>query len=150
MINAIFWKLQLFSELNTSEVYQILALRQQVFIVEQQDIYLDVDGKDLNATHVSGYDGKNLIAYARILYPTQENYVSFGRVIVDKAYRGKGLGKVLIEQILTHLQNGDYKNIPLKISAQTYLRGFYENFGFKPIGEIYLDGTIPHVDMVKE
>lgn len=154
----IFWAFKPFSELNLTELYQILALRQKVFMLEQQDIYLDADGKDLNAIHVVGYSDngnadKRIIAYARIIFPesnqNQQNIVSFGRVIVDKAHRGNGLAKILIQQILDYLKkDGVYSVCPIKISAQAYLIDFYKNFGFETLGEIYLDGTIPHIDMI--
>jgi ElaA protein len=146
---VIIWKLQFFSELNTSELYQVMALRQKVFIVEQQDVYLDLDGKDFNAIHISGYDDQQLIAYARILLPEEKKCVRFGRVIVNKEYRGTGLGKALINQIFNYLKNSTYSGYPVKISAQTYLIEFYQDFGFKIISDEYLDGTIPHVDMLK-
>ena len=152
---TISWAHKLFAELKNIELYEILALRQKVFIVEQQDIYLDADGKDLNAVHLMGYDddaNKKITAYARIVFPdsaSTQNTTSFGRVIVDKSYRGIKLGKRLIEQVLEYLQSSDYSKYPIKISAQTYLIDFYKSFGFESVGEIYLDGTIEHIDMVK-
>lgn len=153
---TISWTYQSFSELKNTELYEILALRQKIFIVEQQDIYLDADSKDLNAIHLMGYDDdadKKIIAYARIIFPDAENNhqntASFGRVIVDKSYRGIGLAKILIQYILDYLQNSDYSKYPVKISAQIYLIDFYKSFGFKTLGETYLDGTIEHIDMIK-
>ncbi len=153
---TISWAYKSFAELKAPELYEILALRQKVFIVEQQDIYLDADGKDLNAVHLMGYDDKvdkKIIAYARIIFPDieslQRNTTSFGRVIVDKTYRGMGLAKKLIQQILDYLQDSAYSKYPIKISAQRYLIDFYKSFGFDAVDEIYLDGTIEHIDMMK-
>jgi ElaA protein len=142
------WQFKSFLELNTIELYQIMALRQKVFIVEQKDIYLDADGKDLAACHLMGTDDDKLIAYARIIFPENNQTLSFGRVIVDKDYRGTGLARILIQQILDYLQNSEYANCPIKISAQAYLINLYQYFGFKTTGEIYLDGTISHIDMM--
>ncbi len=153
---TISWTHKSFAELQNTELYEILALRQKVFIIEQQDIYLDTDGQDLSAIHLMGYDsaaGKKIIAYARIIFPDaenkQQNTTRFGRVIVDKSYRGNGLAKTLIQKTLEYLQNSTYSKCPIKISAQIYLIDFYKSFGFNTLGEIYLDGTIEHIDMMK-
>jgi ElaA protein len=155
---TISWANKSFAELTLIELYEILALRQKVFMIEQQDIYLDADGKDINAIHLIAYsDGdedleKKIIAYARIILPDAKNNLettSFGRVIVDKNHRGTGLAKNLIQQVLGYLRNSIYAKYPIKISAQAYLINFYKKFGFETVGEIYLDGTIEHIDMIK-
>jgi len=153
---TISWAHKSFDELKNTELYEILALRQEVFIIEQRCFYLDADGIDINAVHLIGYDDdadKKIIAYARIMFPDADNlqnYVKFGRVLVDKSYRAMKLGKLLIQQILDYLQNSTYTEYPIKISAQTYLIDFYKSFGFKPQDEIYLDAEIPHIDMIAQ
>jgi ElaA protein len=148
---TISWQFKIFSALDTAEIYEILALRQKVFILEQKDIYLDADGKDIEAVHLSGADQNKLIAYARIILPfnsDKEKSVSFGRVIVD--YRGRGLAQTLIQKIFNYLHESIYAAYPVKISAQVYLKNFYESLGFEAISGIYLDGTIPHIDMIRK
>jgi len=145
------WTFKNFPELNIFELYEMLQLRQKIFIIEQQDIYLDIDDKDINAIHILGKMNNKITAYARILLPTDTKHtISFGRVIVDKTHRGKNLGKLLIQKILDYLANSPYKNHTICISAQMYLQKFYEAFGFKVTSDMYVDGTIPHVDMVWE
>lgn len=138
-----------FEELTTQQLYQILRLRQEVFVVEQNCPYLDVDGKDLNAFHILMYHNDILIAYARLLskgisYP---EHASIGRVINKSDYRGKGIGKLLMEYSIKkmHLL---YPGQPIKISAQTYLDKFYSKLGFEKVGSGYLEDDIPHQAMV--
>lgn len=139
-----------FNELNIYQLYELLKLRQEVFIVEQQCYYLDNDGKDQESFHLTGLDkdGK-IIAYARLLpsgvsYP---GYASFGRIVTAPAFRGKMLGKKLMDEVMNRCQLL-FPSQPLKISAQSYLLRFYESFGFMKIGEEYLEDDIPHHAMV--
>ncbi len=127
----------------------MLAARQQVFMVEQACLYLDADGLDHQAWHLLGShaDGA-LIAYARVLPPhTRYPEPSIGRVLVAKTARGIGLGRTLLTLCLEKCkaEQGDQN---VRVSAQVYLRAFYESFGFEVVGQPYDDGGIAHVGMV--
>jgi ElaA protein len=128
-----------------------MALRQEVFIVEQNCPYLDADGKDFKSWHLMGYDddGK-LVAYARLLPKgvAYENHASIGRVITSESVRRTGAGKALMKAALNEIEQL-FPGENLKIGAQTYLRSFYENFGFVVSGEEYLEDGIPHFPMVR-
>jgi ElaA protein len=138
-----------FQELSTQELYDILQLRSEVFVVEQDCVYQDIDGKDQKALHVLGFKDKKLIAYTRIFKPGDYfDYASIGRVVVAKNQRafkyGYDIMKVSIDAIEKH-----FKEKKIKISAQVYLKSFYRNLGFKEIGEEYLEDNIPHIAMLK-
>lgn len=141
-----------FDQLSLNQLYDIMALRQEVFVVEQDCPYLDADGKDLTSYHLMGTTGDGqLIAYARIIpqgisYPT---YVSLGRIVSAHTHRRKGIGKRLMKACLEYTEQL-FPGEPIKISAQTYLIRFYENFGFQTVGETYLEDDIPHIAMVKK
>jgi ElaA protein len=139
-----------FNQLSAQELYDIMALRQEVFIVEQNCPYLDADGKDPRAWHLLGRDDTGrLIAYTRLLpvgvsYP---EYTSIGRVVSAPGVRGTGAGKALMVksiEMTRHL----FGPGPIKIGAQSYLLRFYESFGFRSTGEEYLEDGIPHTKMV--
>ncbi len=139
-----------FDQLNTRELYEMLALRQQVFVVEQDCPYLDADGKDYNCLHVLGKDIKDqVIAHTRIVPPgiSYEKYSSIGRVVISEAIRGSGIGKSLMLYSM-QLTYEKYPLLPIKISAQVYLTKFYENLGFVVDGEAYLEDDIPHIAMI--
>ncbi|MFD2822552.1 GNAT family N-acetyltransferase [Lacinutrix iliipiscaria] len=138
-----------FSELTTQELYGLLQLRSEVFVVEQDCVYQDIDGKDQIALHVLGFADDQLVAYTRVFKP--EAYfkdASIGRVVVKKEARlfkhGYSIMEASIKAIATY-----YNETTIKISAQTYLNTFYTNLGFKAIGEEYLEDDIPHIAMVK-
>lgn len=139
-----------FSELTLQELYNILQLRSDVFVVEQDCVYQDIDGKDEKALHVLGFKNDKLIAYTRLFKPGDyfEN-ASIGRVVVAKNERafkyGYDLMKASIEAIETHFNENK-----IKISAQAYLKTFYNNCGFIEFGEEYLEDNIPHIAMIKE
>lgn len=141
-----------FGDLNIYQLYQIMRLRQEVFIVEQECAYLDADGYDTKGWHVLGYDNDNkLIAYARILpkgtsYP---DYVSLGRVVTAHHERGKGTARRLMRKTLECVED-IFGPQPIKISAQTYLADFYVSLDFHPVGEEYLEDGIPHIAMIKQ
>ena len=144
------FKCKSFSDLSLDELYEIMALRQQVFVVEQDCPYLDADGKDQLAWHLMGFDkNEKLIAYSRIVPQgiSYENYPSIGRIVSSPSVRGKGVGKKLMVENLEWVEKL-FKNKPVKISAQCYLIKFYESFGFKTIGEEYLEDNIPHIAMI--
>jgi ElaA protein len=136
-----------FDELSSNSLYDILALRNEVFIVEQQCPYQDLDYQDQQANHLLAYDAGKLIAYARIL-PYNRYEMSFGRLITAASHRKTGLGRELMDSILIYLKN-HHALKPIVITAQHYLKDFYQAYGFIPQGEPFdLDG-IPHIRMVK-
>ena len=141
-----------FDELDTRQLYEILRLRQEVFVVEQDCAYLDADGHDLVGWHVLGRDDDGvLVAYARILPPgtTYPDHVSFGRVITRRESRGRGVARDLTHRTLD-LVLELFGPVAVKISAQTYLVPFYESLGFGRVGDRYLEDGIPHVAMVRD
>lgn len=146
------YTLQHFSELTTAQLYDIMRLRQEIFIVEQNCPYLDADGKDLKAVHLMGRDNDGiLISYARLLdegisYP---GYSSIGRVINAQRNRGIGAGKELMSLAVYHIGHL-YPQWPVKIGAQSYLKRFYEGFGFIDTGLHYLEDGIPHMEMIRD
>ncbi len=140
-----------FNELSTLELYAILKLRQEVFIVEQNCPYLDCDGKDLESYHLLCYDTEqNLVAHSRLLPEgiSYKGFVSIGRVVSAESVRGKGYGKLLMEESLLQIKLL-FGELPIKIGAQSYLLKFYSSFGFVSTGEEYLEDGIPHTKMVR-
>jgi ElaA protein len=138
-----------FEELTTVELHDILALRSEVFVVEQNCVYQDIDGKDLFSVHIIGKEKGKTIAYARFLKKgiSYSDYSSVGRVVVSIEKRGEQLGHKLVKfSIKTALKL--YPKDSLKISAQAHLQKFYEEHNFKRIGEEYLEDGIPHVGMI--
>lgn len=141
-----------FSELTPYSLYEILALRQEVFVVEQNCPYQDCDGKDLLSYHLMGRNEQGkLVCYTRLLpkgvsYP---EYVSIGRVVSSPAERGTGTGILLMEESIRRCREL-FGNQPIKIGAQSYLLKFYEKFGFRSTGEEYLEDGIPHTKMCLE
>ncbi|MFK7933989.1 MAG: GNAT family N-acetyltransferase [Saprospiraceae bacterium] len=141
-----------FSELSLQQLYALMALRQQVFVVEQDCPYLDADGKDQLSHHLLGYDEDgDLVAYTRMVPPgiSYEKYASIGRVVNAEKIRGKGVGKLLMQTTI-HCVRRLYPNAPIKISAQSYLLKFYTELGFDAVGEEYLEDNIPHTAMILE
>ncbi len=137
-----------FDALNLLQLYQIMQLRQRVFILEQQSLYDDLDNQDQAATHIMYYDGAKLAAYARIIPPhLSDDQVSIGRVVVHGQYRGQGWGAAVFETALEQAQR-QYPNLAVKLSAQVDAQALYHRFGFRAVGEVYDDGGIPHVKMV--
>lgn len=140
-----------FYELTSHQLYAIMALRQEVFIVEQNCPYLDADGKDLKGWHLTGYDDDSkLMAYARLLPKgvSYENFVSIGRIATSSSVRGTGVGQSLMKAALDNMELL-FPGESIKISAQSYLRNFYESFGFVVSGDEYLEDDIPHLPMVR-
>ncbi len=141
-----------FEQLSLSELYAILRLRQEVFIVEQHCPYLDADGLDEDSWHVMGKDQYgSLLAYARILPRgvSYADYPSIGRIITSKHIRGTGIGRKLVSVSIDFLYEL-FGVQSIKIGAQCYLDAFYRSFGFVPIGEPYLEDGIWHVGMLLE
>ena len=140
------WTVKGWSELSLDEIEKIFKLRSEVFVVEQNCIYQDIDGKDKLAKHVFGFEKKEFIAYSRIFKPGDYfKEASFGRAVVKKTHRGKGIGDELVKKSVEQI---DDKII--KISAQSYLKNFYSSHGFKAEGEEYLEDGIPHTAMYLE
>lgn len=142
------WITKHFNDLSSTEIYDMFVLRQQVFIVEQDCAYQDVDDKDKNSYHVFGYQGDSLLAYLRIV-PPKISYkeVSIGRVLTSKSHRNLGLGKKLMIKGINEVERIFYTKI-IRISAQTYLIKFYTELGFTKVGESYLEDNIPHIEMI--
>lgn len=136
-----------FSELSIEELYEILKLRSEVFVVEQNCVYNDIDDKDIKSFHIMLKENNEIVAYLRVLQPgLSYNEASLGRVLVKKNNRGKGYAKKLVsEGINCAIKN--LKTNKITIGAQEYLKSFYEEFGFKAISEVYLEDGIPHLDM---
>lgn len=141
------FKVKSFGELDVHELYGVLKLRSEIFVIEQQCIYQDMDDKDQKGFHVLGTLNGKLIAYARIL-PAGVSYkeISIGRVVVDKNYRGKDCGKQLMKACI-HTCTQLFKAPEIVISAQYYLLKFYRELGFIEEGEIYPEDDIPHIKM---
>lgn len=139
----------MFQQLSTDELYAILQLRSEVFVVEQDCVYQDIDYKDQKALHILGFKNNTLIAYTRIFKPGDYfESASIGRVIVKADERKHQYGYDIMESSIMAIKI-HYNETKIKISAQVYLKNFYNNLGFKEIGENYLEDGIPHVQMVK-
>ena len=144
------WQLKKFNELTAPELYLIMQLRAEVFIVEQNCPYQDADGKDPKSFHLLGYNAENkLVVYSRIL-PQHISYpeVSIGRVVSSPSVRGTGAGKELMKQSLVEIEKL-FGNVPVKIGAQLYLQKFYESFNFVRTSEPYMEDGIPHIEMIR-
>ena len=144
------FKTKNFTELTTTELYQILQLRSEVFVVEQDCIYQDIDFKDQKALHVFGFKNDKIIAYTRIFKSGDyfEN-ASIGRVVVSANQRKFGYGHELMKYSIKVIKEKLNTN-SITISAQLYLKKFYESHGFLQVGERYLEDGIPHIRMDKE
>ncbi|AWW00810.1 GNAT family N-acetyltransferase [Arcticibacterium luteifluviistationis] len=146
------WKYVSFSDLALEELYEVLSLRSEVFVVEQNCVYQDIDFKDQKALHVLGKneEGK-LIAYTRLFGLNEyfDGYTAIGRVITHPEYRKYGFGGDLMKKSIEKCIEfyGDY---PIKIGAQKHLTKFYGALGFKEIGEDYMEDGIPHCIMIRE
>ena len=139
-----------FDELTIHELYQILRLRSEVFVVEQDCVYQDVDKKDQKALHVIGLKGDEVVAYTRIFKPGDYfDNVSIGRVVVRQDQRKYGLGKKIMLATMAAIDQR-FPNKPIEISAQSYLLRFYTELGFSAFGEEYLEDGIPHRRMLKK
>ena len=139
-----------FDDLTVYELYDIIALRLEVFSVEQNCPYQDADFKDLKGWHLMIRNGEGkLVAYTRLLPKgiSYDKYASIGRVVSSPSVRGTGIGKILMEKSIEEMKRL-FPNDPIKIGAQTYLLKFYQSFGFESTGEEYLEDGIPHTSMV--
>lgn len=143
------WILKKFDELSLQELYALLQLRNEVFIIEQNCIYPDLDNKDQSAYHLMCFENNKLIAYTRIL-PPGISYIdpAIGRVVTAVSARGSGLGKELMLRSVEVCENL-FGKIPISLGAQVYLKKFYESLGFFTAGEMYLEDGIEHVKMTR-
>jgi ElaA protein len=144
------WRCKFFTELTNFEVYKILQLRNEVFIVEQNCVYQDCDDKDLKAYHFMGWDDDKLVAYTRLLSPgiSYPDAASIGRVITSPSVRGKNVGKELMTNSIAEVYRL-FGKIPIRISAQFYLKRFYESFSFVQYSDVYMEDGIEHIGMKK-
>ena len=142
------WLCKEFNDLSTEELYSILQLRTEIFVVEQNCVFQDMDGKDEDAYHLMCYEDDRLIAYTRLL-PAGKSYkeCSIGRVVTKKTNRGTGIGKELMAISIQYCYRLFGKS-PIRIGAQLYLEKFYSSFGFKKESDIYIEDGIPHIEMV--
>lgn len=149
MKDDIKWELKKFKELTVEELYDILKLRSEVFVVEQNCVFLDMDDRDQLSYHLQGRAEDKLIAYVRILPPgLAYDEPSIGRVVSSPLYRRKGAGKELMKTAINETVQL-FGNQPIKIGAQLYLKQFYENLGFNKCSEVYLEDEIEHIKMIK-
>jgi len=138
-----------FNELTLNELYDILKLRSKVFVVEQDCVYQDIDDKDKSSIHVIGLKNKNIIAYSRVFKPGDYfQEAAIGRVVVDEKFRRSGYANDIMKASIKLIKN-QFNETTIKVSAQTYLKKFYETLGYEQIGEEYLEDGIPHIAMIK-
>jgi len=138
-----------FNELTIDELYTILQLRSEVFVVEQDCVYQDLDFKDQQALHILGIKNDTIIAYTRIFKPGDYfKEASIGRVVVKDTERKYGLGYDLMNATIKAVQK-EFNTVKITISAQVYLTNFYNNLDFEKIGEEYLEDGIPHIEMIR-
>jgi ElaA protein len=146
------WQARRFDELAPGELYDLLRLRSEVFVVEQNCVYLDPDGKDRDpdAVHLLGRaDDGALAAYLRILPPgLSYPQVSFGRVLTTPAFRGLGLGDAMLRETLAVIER-HWPGADIQIGAQAHLQHYYGKHGFEPSSEPYVEDGIPHVDLLR-
>ena len=144
------WKIKRFETLSTKELYDLLQLRAEVFIVEQNCVYQDIEGKDEKALHLIGEDNGQIVAYARLFKPHDYfEQASIGRVIVKETARSQKLGHLLMREAIQVIKS-HFDQRKITISAQLYLKKFYESHGFIQTSEMYLEDDIPHIEMRKE
>ncbi len=142
------WILKKFTELTTAELYAIMQLRNEVFVVEQNCVYQDADDKDQSSLHFCGWEGSKLVAYTRIIPPgISYPEASIGRVVTSPAYRNTGAGRTLMKKSI-ELTFNNFGCTQIKIGAQVYLTKFYSSLGFIQSSEEYLEDGIPHIEMI--
>ena len=144
------WHIATFNELSNDDLYQILKRRTDIFVVEQNCAYPELDNNDQKSTHYYLKKGEEIIAYARII-PKGSKYpvVSIGRVLVTEENRGHGYARELMVRVINFIKN-EWNEQTIQIQAQEYLNDFYSSLGFKQISEPYLEDGIPHIDMLFE
>ena len=136
-----------FSSLNTDQLYRLLQLRSEVFVVEQDCVYQDIDGKDKKALHILGTVEGNIVAYTRVFKPGDYlEKAAIGRVVVASDFRKRDFGKAIMQASIAAVEN-HFNTTAIGLSAQTYLLNFYNDLGFSALGETYLEDGIPHIYM---
>jgi ElaA protein len=144
------WLIKRFDELSLDELYNILQLRSEVFIVEQNCVYNDPDGKDQSAWHLMAIEDGKLVAYTRILSPgVAYHHPAIGRVVTSSSKRRSGLGRELMKRSIEACEKL-FGKTSITLSAQVYLQSFYESLGFIVVGEEYLEDGIPHIKMSRK
>lgn len=144
------WVIKKFNELSPIELYAILRLRSEVFVVEQNCVFLDMDNKDQSSYHLMGWNNDVLIAYTRIVPPgISYEQPSIGRVVTSPAARGGGTGKLLMEESIIQSEK-HFGNLPIRIGAQLYLKKFYASLGFEQSSDIYDEDGIDHIEMIRQ
>ncbi len=143
------WTLKKFEDLTVDELYALLRLRTEVFVVEQNCVFQDMDNKDRYCYHLMGWKENELVAYTRLVpkevsYP---GYPSIGRVVTSPVARGGGIGRVLMEKSIEETRRL-FGNAPVKIGAQLYLLKFYSSLGFEKASDIYMEDGIEHIEML--
>lgn len=143
------WQWCALSDLSARQLYKLFAAREAIFVVEQNCAYQELDGLDLEASHLVGWTGGEVAAYLRVLGPgTRFDEPSIGRVLTSKASRGSSLGRELVARSLAHIDER-YPTHAVRISAQAHLEGFYHSFGFEVASSPYLEDGIPHIEMLR-
>ena len=144
------WVTKTFAELTVNELYDLLKLRSEVFVVEQKCIFLDIDSNDQKAYHTIGYIGEEVVATTRLFDKNimYDGYQSIGRVVGSPRHRGLGIGKALMQYSIQECERLFGKG-PIKIGAQLYLKKFYGEQGFEQSGDIYLEDEIDHIPMIR-
>lgn len=146
---SLIFKIKPFKGLSTDELYQLLQLRSEVFVVEQNCVYQDIDGKDPKAIHVIGEFEGEIVAYCRIFNAGDYfDQASIGRVVVKESFRDRKWGHDLIKEAIVAVEK-HFGTSQITISAQLYLKKFYESHGFVQTSEEYLEDGIPHIEMKK-
>lgn len=139
-----------FDELTPFELYEILKLRSEIFVVEQNCVYLDFDDFDQEALHLYAIEEKQIVGYVRLLGPGKRfPEASIGRVVTKKEFRKRGISRFLMHLAIDHIET-EWDLTEIKLSAQSYLRNFYESLEFKVVTEEYLEDGIPHFGMKRE
>ncbi len=142
------WNIKRFNELTLEQLYQIMKIRSEIFVVEQNCVYLDIDGNDTEVVHIFLEDKNEVLAYARILPKgIYHKQASIGRVLVNEKYRKNGYATELMNKSIDYIKSQMYEK-EIKISAQNYLFKFYSTIGFKKVSDVYLEDGIEHIDMI--
>lgn len=149
-MSNIIWKIKTFDEFTVPELYAVLKARIDVFVIEQNCPYPDLDNYDQKAVHIWAEENGNVLAYCRIFDKgIKYDETSIGRVLTTELARGKSLGKLLIKYAVETIENRFYTS-EIRISAQDYLLKFYGDFGFEDTGKKYLEDDIPHTEMIRK
>ncbi len=142
------WYSKAFNNLEPGELYQVMRLRSEVFVVEQNCVFLDADNKDQQCRHFMGWIENDLVAYTRLVPPGYiYNEASIGRVVTSPAYRKNKIGYALMEKSIEQCRKY-FGSAAIKIGAQYYLKNFYASLGFKQVSDIYLEDRIEHIYML--